>query len=150
MLSKSLARPFALVTLMLMPLAACAQRPVGVPASPPATASAPAAASTSATLDSLAGRWSYALDTPGGGSGGYYVFRVDGDTLRGEVRRELAGPGRPMESLRVDGATVTFEYASGGTYGRLAVALTRMGRAFTGTLVVGETSLPLTGARLDD
>jgi len=144
MLVKSIARAFALVALILTPLAARAQETPAVPRVPPCDGP------DDETMMALVGQWRYALDTPGGGSGGYYVFRVDGDTLRGEVRRELDGAGRPMESLRVDGDTVTFEYASGGNYGRLAVALTRTGRAFTGTLVVGETSLPLTVARLDD
>ena len=127
-----------------------------------ASAAAAMAADTLLTPARLAGTWRYALDTPGGGSGGYYVFRASGDSLTGEVRRALPGepggeaPPRAVREIRFAGAGVTFVYDA-GSYGALAVSLrrpsARSGAAaspdsLTGRLFVGDSDLPLTVVRV--
>ncbi len=130
-------------------------RPIARPA---VVSSAAAVPDTVLTPARLAGTWRYTLDTPAGGSGGYYVFRavssVSGDTLVGEVRRALPGepggeaPPRPMRAVALRGAVVTFTYEA-GSYGALATSLRLVGPdSLAGRLYVGESDLPVTAVRV--
>ena len=133
------------------PAAHPAARPTARPA---VVSSAAAVTDTVLTPARLAGTWRYTLDTPAGGSGGYYVFRIRGDTLTGEVRRALPGepggeaPPRPMRAVALQGAVVTFTYEA-GSYGALATSLRLVGAdSLAGRLYVGESDLPVTAVRV--
>ena len=129
-------------------------RPATTPRAAVESAATGAAAAVEAGDAALAGTWRYTMETPAGASGGYYVFRVEGGVLTGDVRRALAGepggdaPPRPMQNVARDGDRLTFSYEA-GNYGALTVDLSRTGPdTFAGQLYVGQSALPLTVARV--
>ena len=95
----------------------------------------------------IAGHWQYAMETPQGAMNGTLELTEGADgTYAGRVVRG-SGDATPLTSVTRDGNTATLAYAN-ARYGTLTMRLSFVGDTFTGTLLVGETELPVTGTRL--
>jgi len=115
---------------------------------PAAPASAPTASAAPATAPAvIAGRWQYAMETPQGAMNGTIELTQNADgTYAGRVVRS-GGEATALTYVTRDGNTATLAYAN-PRYGTLTMRLSFVGDTFTGTLLVGQTELPVTGTRL--
>ena len=86
-----------------------------------------AAVSQSSAVPPIAGEWDAAINTPGGVRNFKIVFRVDGDSLRGTVKRET---GELPITGTIRGNAVNFSYTVNynGNPLELTIAATVTGR----------------------
>lgn len=96
------------------------------------------------------GTWSYSTETPQGNSTGTLKIKNEGGTYKGSIKSNMSGQETELNSVLMDGNTLSFSFAfnAGGGALTIEVSVVLDGDEFEGTMAVGQFgSFPMTGTK---